>query len=75
MREGASDEGAKGSQLLRQPARVVAGLAGSGVARFGGWQPGWKHANDPLIPSRDIGHSLTRPPTAPAAPQHAALPA
>lgn len=33
-------------------ARVV---AGSGVAGFGGWQPGWKHANDPLIPSRDIG--------------------
>lgn len=31
--------------LLRDP-----GLPGSG-----GWQPGWKHANDPLIPSRDIG--------------------
>lgn len=30
-------------------------VAGSGVAGFGGWQPGWKHANDPLIPSRDIG--------------------
>lgn len=42
----------KGGREGSVAARVV---AGSGVAGFGGWQPGWKHANDPLIPSRDIG--------------------
>lgn len=39
--------GGRGSGLLRQGCCGVAG---------------WKHANDPLIPSRDIGHSLTRRP-------------
>lgn len=34
-------------------ARVV--LRDPGLPGSGGWQPGWKHANDPLIPSRDIG--------------------
>lgn len=52
-------EGGGGGGGERRPTRggsvAARVVAGSGVAGFGGWQPGWKHANDPLIPSRDIG--------------------
>lgn len=52
MKRGGGRRGRETARGGSVAARVV---AGSGVAGFGGWQPGWKHANDPLIPSRDIG--------------------
>lgn len=55
-RGGERGEGEGGERRPTRGGSVAARVvAGSGVAGFGGWQPGWKHANDPLIPSRDIG--------------------